>query len=113
MKFAVVVFPGSNSDRDAWYAASQVIGEQAELVWHKDTDLGGADAVILRICECRGVETEAALRCARDPVRAVAVDEFGEAQQELEIRGDAVQLHFAPLGMLRVRVEFGPPSAVA
>jgi phosphoribosylformylglycinamidine synthase I len=47
MKFAVVVFPGSNSDHDAWYAASQVLGEQAELVWHKHTDLGGADAVIL------------------------------------------------------------------
>ena len=47
MKFAVVVFPGSNSDRDAWYAAGQVLGEQAELVWHKDTELGGADAVIL------------------------------------------------------------------
>jgi len=47
MKFAVVMFPGSNSDRDAWYAASAVIGEQAALVWHKDTDLGGADAVIL------------------------------------------------------------------
>jgi phosphoribosylformylglycinamidine synthase I len=47
MKFAVVVFPGSNSDRDAWYAAGQVIGEQAELIWHKDTDLAGSDAVIL------------------------------------------------------------------
>jgi phosphoribosylformylglycinamidine synthase I len=47
MKFAVIVFPGSNSDRDAHYAASQVLGQQAELVWHKDTDLGGADAVIL------------------------------------------------------------------
>jgi phosphoribosylformylglycinamidine synthase I len=47
MKFAVVVFPGSNSDRDAWYAAGQVLGQQAELVWHKDSDLAGADAVIL------------------------------------------------------------------
>jgi phosphoribosylformylglycinamidine synthase subunit PurQ / glutaminase len=47
MKFAVIVFPGSNSDRDAWYATSQVLGQQAELVWHKDTDLGDADAVIL------------------------------------------------------------------
>src|SRR5919112_5456283 len=47
MKFAVVVFPGSNSDRDAWYAASHVLGEQSQLMWHKDTDLGGADAVIL------------------------------------------------------------------
>jgi phosphoribosylformylglycinamidine synthase subunit PurQ / glutaminase len=47
MKFAVIVFPGSNSDRDAWYAASHVLGQDAELVWHKDTDLAGADAVIL------------------------------------------------------------------
>ena len=47
MKFAVVVFPGSNSDRDAWYATGHVLGEQAELVWHKDTELAGADAVIL------------------------------------------------------------------
>lgn len=47
MKFAVVVFPGSNSDRDAAHAVSQVLGQQAELVWHKDVDLAGADAVIL------------------------------------------------------------------
>ena len=47
MKFSVVVFPGSNSDYDAFYAASRVIGESAELVWHKDTDLKGADVVIL------------------------------------------------------------------
>src|SRR6187455_68552 len=47
MKFSVVVFPGSNSDYDAFYAASRVIGEQAELIWHKDTSLKGADAVIL------------------------------------------------------------------
>jgi phosphoribosylformylglycinamidine synthase len=47
MTFAVIVFPGSNSDYDAYHAASAVIGEQAALVWHKDTSLGGADAVIL------------------------------------------------------------------
>jgi len=47
MKFAVVVFPGSNCDHDAHYAASQVLVQEAELVWHKDTSLRGADAVIL------------------------------------------------------------------
>ena len=47
MTFAVVVFPGSNSDYDAFHAATAVVGEQASLVWHKDTSLGGADAVIL------------------------------------------------------------------
>jgi phosphoribosylformylglycinamidine synthase len=47
MKFAVVVFPGSNSDHDAYYAAKDVLGEEAELIWHKDNSLNGADAVIL------------------------------------------------------------------
>ena len=47
MKFAVVVFPGSNGDHDAYYAAKHVLGQDAELVWHKDTSLGGADVVVL------------------------------------------------------------------
>src|SRR6188474_438174 len=47
MKFAVVVFPGSNCDHDAHYAAQHVLGQQAEYVWHKETSLKGADAVIL------------------------------------------------------------------
>ena len=47
MKFAVVVFPGSNCDHDAYYAVSHVLGQRAEFIWHKDRDLKGADAVIL------------------------------------------------------------------
>jgi phosphoribosylformylglycinamidine synthase subunit PurQ / glutaminase len=47
MKFAVITFPGSNCDQDAYHAATDVLGEQAEYVWHKDTDLKGADVVIL------------------------------------------------------------------
>src|SRR5216117_1669492 len=47
MKFAVVVFPGSNCDHDAYHAAKHVLGQQAEFVWHKDTSLDGADVVVL------------------------------------------------------------------
>lgn len=47
MKFAIVVFPGSNCDHDAYHAAKHVLGQEAAFVWHKDTNLGGADAVIL------------------------------------------------------------------
>ncbi len=47
MRFAVVVFPGSNCDHDAQYALSSALGQEAELVWHKARDLGGADAVVL------------------------------------------------------------------
>src|SRR5690349_25146843 len=45
MKFGVVRFPGSCDDVDALLAASRV-GE-AELLWHADRDLRGADAVVI------------------------------------------------------------------
>ena len=47
MKFAVVVFPGSNCDHDTYHAAADVLGQQAECIWHKETSLKGADVVIL------------------------------------------------------------------
>ena len=47
IKFAIIVFPGSNCDHDAHYAVTEVLGQEAELVWHKDTDLRGADVVVL------------------------------------------------------------------
>ena len=47
MKFAIVVFPGSNCDHDAHHAAKHVLGQDAEFVWHKDASLSGADVVIL------------------------------------------------------------------
>jgi phosphoribosylformylglycinamidine synthase I len=47
MKFAVITFPGSNCDQDAYHAAKDVLGETAECIWHKDTDLKGADVVVL------------------------------------------------------------------
>ena len=47
MKFAIIVFPGSNCDHDAYHATSHVLGQDAEFIWHKETDLKGADVVIL------------------------------------------------------------------
>jgi phosphoribosylformylglycinamidine synthase subunit PurQ / glutaminase len=47
MKFAVVVFPGSNCDHDAYHVAKDVLGADAAFVWHKDTTLAGADVVVL------------------------------------------------------------------
>jgi len=47
MRFGIVVFPGSNCDEDAYYAAKDVFGQEAEYIWHKDTDLKRADVVIL------------------------------------------------------------------
>ncbi len=46
MRFAIVVFPGSNCDQDCYYVAKN-LGCEADYVWHHDTDLKGADAVVL------------------------------------------------------------------
>jgi len=47
MTFGVVVFPGSNCEQDAYHAATDVLGQNARYLWHKDTDLKGADVVVL------------------------------------------------------------------
>jgi phosphoribosylformylglycinamidine synthase subunit PurQ / glutaminase len=47
MKVGVVVFPGSNSDHDAYHVAKHVCGQDARFVWHKETDVGGVDAIVL------------------------------------------------------------------
>jgi phosphoribosylformylglycinamidine synthase len=47
MRFAIVRFPGSNCDADCERAVVEGIGHEASYVWHKSTELGGVDAVIL------------------------------------------------------------------
>jgi phosphoribosylformylglycinamidine synthase len=47
MRWGVVVFPGSNDDRDALRMAERVLGDEAVALWHKDHDLGGVDCVLL------------------------------------------------------------------
>lgn len=48
MKSAVIVFPGSNCDRDAARALERLSGKPTAMVWHKDTELpAGIDLVVL------------------------------------------------------------------
>lgn len=47
MKFGIVLLPGSNCDHDAMHVAKDILGADAEFLWHKDTDLKGSDCVII------------------------------------------------------------------
>lgn len=47
MRFAVVRFPGTWSDRDCVRVLRDVLGQPAEIVWHRESDLSGFDAVVL------------------------------------------------------------------
>jgi phosphoribosylformylglycinamidine synthase len=47
MRFAVLVFPGTWSDHDCQYVLEHELGQQADLVWHKDSDLDAYDTVVI------------------------------------------------------------------
>ncbi len=47
MNAAVVVFPGSNCDRDCEHVLANVVGASVRMVWHRDADLPPADLVVL------------------------------------------------------------------
>jgi len=47
MKFGVVTFPGSNCDQDMMYILRDVMNQEVVHLWHKDSDLQGADMVVL------------------------------------------------------------------
>jgi phosphoribosylformylglycinamidine synthase len=47
MKAAVVVFPGSNRDRDMIAALTNVAGAAPALVWHKDTEIPDVDLIVI------------------------------------------------------------------
>jgi phosphoribosylformylglycinamidine synthase subunit PurQ / glutaminase len=65
MRFGIVVFPGSNCDADCYRVARELLGCEAEYVWHKERDLKGADAraggPVLGICNGFQVLLEAGL----------------------------------------------------
>lgn len=47
MKFGVVVFPGSNCDRDVAYVTRDILQQPTRMVWHQDTDISDLDVIII------------------------------------------------------------------
>ena len=47
MKFGVLVFPGSNCDRDVAYVTRELLGQPTRMVWHQDTDIADLDVIII------------------------------------------------------------------
>ena len=47
MKIAVVVFPGTNCDEETRYVLGERFGHQVDPVWHRESDLGAYDCVVL------------------------------------------------------------------
>jgi len=47
MKFGIIVFPGTWSDRDCYYALGDILKQDVDYIWHKETNLSKYDCVIL------------------------------------------------------------------
>jgi phosphoribosylformylglycinamidine synthase subunit PurQ / glutaminase len=47
MKFGIVVFPGSNCDRDVVYVTRDLLQQPTRAIWHEETDLGDVDVVVI------------------------------------------------------------------
>ncbi|MCP9454542.1 MAG: phosphoribosylformylglycinamidine synthase subunit PurQ [Nitrospira sp.] len=47
MNLGVVVFPGSNCDRDCQYVFRDILGQDVTMVWHKERSVAGLDAIVL------------------------------------------------------------------
>ena len=47
MKFGIIVFPGSNCDRDVVYVTRDLLGQPTRTIWHEETDLHDVDVVVI------------------------------------------------------------------
>jgi phosphoribosylformylglycinamidine synthase len=47
LKIAIIVFPGSNCDHDAYFAFKKILNQQTDFVWHKETNLDKYDIIVL------------------------------------------------------------------
>jgi phosphoribosylformylglycinamidine synthase subunit PurQ / glutaminase len=71
MKVAVIRFPGSNCDQDAYFALNEDAGVRAEYVWHESTSLAGFDAAFIP----GGFSYGDYLRCGAMASRAPVMEE--------------------------------------
>ena len=47
MNIGIIVFPGSNCDRDVRWATEGCLGISTSFLWHETTDLDGFDAIVI------------------------------------------------------------------
>lgn len=78
MRFAVLVFPGSNCDIDCYKAIEQTVGQPVDYVWHTETDLSAYDAILVP----GGFSYGDYLRCGAISRFAPVMNEVAKAAEE-------------------------------
>jgi phosphoribosylformylglycinamidine synthase subunit PurQ / glutaminase len=78
LKSAVIVFPGSNCDRDLAVAIEQATGRAPAMVWHRDTELpAGTDFIGLPGGFSYGDYLRSGAMAARSPIMRAVTDAAG------------------------------------
>ena len=82
MKSAVIVFPGSNCDRDLAVAIRDITGSKPEMVWHRDTDLpSGVGLIAVPGGFSYGDYLRSGAMAARSPIMGAIVEAAGQRDQ--------------------------------
>ena len=86
MRSAVLVFPGSNCDRDLAVALERATGSRPEMVWHRDTALpAGLDLIAVPGGFSYGDYLRSGAMAARSPIMQAVVEEAGKGRLVLGI----------------------------
>jgi phosphoribosylformylglycinamidine synthase len=96
MKFGVILLPGSNCDHDAVHVTRDVLGADVDVLWHKETDLRGADCVIVPGGFAYG-----------DYLRAGALAKFAPVMEPIRAHADGGGLVFGICNGFQVLTEAG------
>jgi phosphoribosylformylglycinamidine synthase len=46
-KFGIIIFPGTWSDKDCYYAINNILNNEAKYIWHKETNIDDIDCLVL------------------------------------------------------------------
>lgn len=68
MKIGIAVFPGSNCDRDVHHVLNNVVGAQADFIWHTKDRISGYDAMIIPGGFAFGDRLRAGIIAAHSPI---------------------------------------------
>jgi phosphoribosylformylglycinamidine synthase subunit PurQ / glutaminase len=85
MKSAVVVFPGSNRDRDMIAALTKISGQAPTLVWHKETTIADVDLIVIPGGFSYGDYLRSGAIAARAPVMQAVRDHAGRGTKVLGV----------------------------
>jgi phosphoribosylformylglycinamidine synthase subunit PurQ / glutaminase len=96
MKFGVVLLPGSNCDHDAVHVTRDLLGADVEVLWHKETDLRGAECVIIPGGFAYG-----------DYLRAGALAKFAPVMEPIRVHAADGRLVFGICNGFQVLTEVG------